>query len=315
MNEANRLLVLTEDAETYRNLIRDLQLPGLDVAAVDTTDEARNHIRQCNIILGAPAKIARVLDEAEQLQWVQSSWAGVNELVQPTMRRDYLLTGVKGLYSPMMSEYVFGYILALERHMFTIHAAQRKRQWTPLPYQTLNNRIMGICGLGSIGCHIAETACHFGMKVWGYKKVYGNFPEVDRLFTEEGFEDFLASPEYVVIALPETPATRHLFNEHTLALLNKEAILINIGRGSVVSESALIEALHNNRIRGAVLDVFEEEPLPEDSPLWAFPNVLITPHISAVSFPQDIVQIFAENYRRFVADEPLRYIIDFTIGY
>ena len=153
------------------------------------------------------------------------------------------------------------------------------------------------------------------MKVWGYKKDSGDFQEVDRVFTEDGFEEFLASPEFIVITLPDTPATRHLFNEQTLALLNEKAILINIGRGSVVSERALIEALGNNRIRGAVLDVFEEEPLPEDSPLWAFPNVLITPHISAVSFPEDIVKIFTDNYCRFISGKPLRRSIDFAKGY
>lgn len=315
VRKRNKLLILTDDAGAYKKLIQGLELPNLDIVAAETPADAEKDVRDSNIILGAPAMISRVLDEAGHLQWVQSSWAGVNELVQPSMRTDYLLTGVKGIFGPMMSEYVFGYILALERHLMALHAEQSKHQWTPMPFQILQGRLIGICGLGSIGRHIAETARHFGMKVWGYKRTPAQLAEVDRLFTEKEFKEFLASPEYIVSILPDTPNTRHLFYDDTFAIMNKKAVLINVGRGSVVSETALLTALNKNQIRGAVLDVFEKEPLPEDSPLWGNPKVVVTPHISSVAFPEDIVPIFAENYRFYITNQPLKYIITFSKGY
>jgi len=184
-----------------------------------------------------------------------------------------------------------------------------------MPYKSLRGTLLGICGLGSIGRHIALTGKHFGMNVWGLKRSNEEVPGVDRLFTQTSFREFLTHPDYIVITLPHTPESFHLFDYGSFQAMKRSAVLISVGRGPVVSESALVRALEEKLSRGAVLDVFEEEPLPKDSNLWELPNVLITPHNSAYSFPKDIVDIFAENYRLFVDGKPLKYVVDFDMGY
>jgi len=315
MKHINRLLILTEAPGTYTRLIRGLEFDDLDIVACHTAEEARAHVTDCEIILGEPGRIAPVLESTENLKWVQSTYAGVEPLMDRSLRKDYILTNVRGIFGLLMSEYVFAYILALERHLFQTRENQQKRQWQGTPYRPLAGILIGICGLGSIGGHIALTARHFEMEVWGFKRSEKDVPGVDRIFTRKRFEEFLARPEYMVVALPETPETRHLFDDHAFRLMNPSAVLINVGRGAVVSEGALIRALRGKQIRGAVMDVFETEPLPKESPLWEAPNLLITPHHAAVSFPDRVVEIFAENYRRFVAERSLQYVVDFERGY
>ncbi len=270
---------------------------------------------RCTIILGEPSRIARVVEGATVLKWVQSTFAGVEELLRPGARSDYILTGVKGVFGPFMSEYVMGYLLALERHYFTAYRNQRDRIWRRLPYKSLRGRLIGICGLGSIGRHLARTADHFGLSVWGYKRTAETVPEAERVFTGPEFGEFLSQPDYIVNTLPSTPATVRLFDETAFRTMKTTAVLINIGRGDAVDEEALIRALQQGVIGGAVLDVFEQEPLPEDSPLWTLPHVVITPHNSGFSFPGDVVALFAENYRRFSKGESLLYRINFERGY
>jgi len=315
MNARNKLLILAETPGTYASLIQELGFKDLEVISCQKAEEAAPHVKACDIILGEPRRIAPLLKTAENLKWVQSTFAGIEPLMDPSLRRDYVLTNVRGMFGPLMSGYVFAYVLASERHLFETHENQKKRRWQEMPYRPLASRLMGICGVGSIGRHLARTARHFEMGVWGFKRSKEKVPGVDRVFTREDFEEFLATPDYIVITLPETPETRHLFDDHAFQCMSPSATLINVGRGPVVSEDALIRALYAKRIRAAVLDVFETEPLPEDSPLWEAPNLLITPHNAAVSFPDRGVQIFAENYRRFLEGQPFQYVVDFGKGY
>jgi phosphoglycerate dehydrogenase-like enzyme len=158
-------------------------------------------------------------------------------------------------------------------------------------------------------------AGNYGMKVWGYKRTYEEVTEVDRVFSETDFQEFLAKPDYIVITLPNTSKTFHLFDYDAFLTMKSSAVLINVGRGSIVDENSLVRALEEKLIGGAILDVFKKEPLPEESPLWSLPNVIITPHNSATSFPKDIIKIFTENYRRFVEKKPFQHVIEFSRGY
>lgn len=311
----NRLLILARDPERYAELINGFDFTDLELIVCDSIEKAKKWGEHCNIILGEPTRIVPILEGAKSLQWIQSAFAGVEALLGPGKRTDYVLTGVKGVFGPLMSEYVFVYILALERHIFQVYENQKKRVWEKRPYESLQGKLFGICGFGSIGRHICQTAKHFGMKVWGYKRSYEEVPEVDRIFTGASFEEFLSNPDYLVITLPSTPETMHFFDYDAFHAMKRTSVLINIGRGNVVSEMALVRALEEKLIRGAVLDVFEEEPLSEKSPLWSLPNVLITPHNSGFSFPENVVKIFADNYRRFVDKKPLKYRVDFNRGY
>jgi phosphoglycerate dehydrogenase-like enzyme len=315
MNTPDKLLILTRNSKRYAELLTDRRIQHLDIFAYDVPDDVGKEIEACNIILGEPDRVAQVFDSVSQLQWVQSTFAGVEPLLEPNRRNDYLLTNVKDIFGPMMSEYVFGYVIALERHIFKIAKNQRKKRWKGLRYRTLNKVTLGVCGVGSIGRHIAATAKHFGMTVWGYRKSGKPVAQVDRMFTKPDLLEFLSVPDYIVITLPHTPETEHIFDQAAFDAMKNSAVLINVGRGRVVSESSLIQALNAGKVRGAVLDVFEQEPLTSDNPLWDMDNVWITPHISAYSFAEDIVTIFMENYKRFKSGKPLLYTVDFNKGY
>jgi len=315
MKDRNRLLVISKDSKIYAEMITELDFYDLDFIACDNVEDAKKYVEDCNIILGEPARVAPILDAAKRLQWVQSTWAGADVLLSPNKRTDYVLTGVKGVFGSQISEYVFAYILALERNVFEVYENQKNRVWKNIAYEGLDERLIGVCGLGSIGRHVAKMAGNFGMKVWGYKHTYEEVAEVDRVFSETDFQEFLANPDYIVITLPNTPKTFHLFDYDAFLTMKNSAVLINVGRGSVVDENSLIRALEEKLIGRAVLDVFKKEPLPEESPLWSLPNLIITPHNSATSFPKDIIKIFTENYRRFVEKRPFQHVIEFSRGY
>ncbi len=311
----DQLLVLSHDADKYFKLLKECEFPDLEVVSCSHEDEAREAVRSSNIVLGDPTMVANILHQARCLEWVQSTFAGVEALCAEGLPRNYILTGVKGIHGPLMCEYVFGYILAIERHLFETKENQNVKAWVDMPYRSLRGLTLGICGLGSIGKHLAQTAIHFGMKVVAFKRTPAKLPYVERVYTGSSFGEFLGLSDYLVVVLPRTNDTNGLINSETLKKMKSSAVLINIGRGNAVVEADLIHVLKNRLIHAAVLDVFEEEPLPSHSPLWDLPNTLITPHNSALSFPGDIIQIFYKNYQCFIEKQPLNYVIDFKRGY
>ena len=231
------------------------------------------------------------------------------------MRRDYTLTNVRHVYGPQMSEYVFGYLLLIERGILPRWQAQQAGRWdTTLP-GTLRRKTLGLLGVGSIGAHLAGTARHFGMHVRGYTRFSENCPDVEAYFHGEALPEFAAGLDYLVCVLPGTAATRQLVDASLLAALPPHAWLVNIGRGTTVDEAALVEALNAGRLGGAVLDVFQQEPLPAEHPLWHTPNTFITAHVAAKNYLPDIAGLFCENYLRFLRGEPLRGQVDFELGY
>jgi phosphoglycerate dehydrogenase-like enzyme len=214
-----------------------------------------------------------------------------------------------------MSEYVFAYLLAHERRILHRHAAQAAGQWDKTPPGTLRGKKIGIMGVGSIGACLARTAKHFGMMVKGYTWASETCTDVDAYYHGSGLMAFAAELDYLVSVLPNTSDTRCIVDAALLDALPSRAVFVNVGRGSAVDEVALAEALHARRIAGAVLDVFQEEPLPPVHILWRAPNVRITFHTAALSVPEDIVQIFLDNYRRLLQGESLRCQVDFERGY
>lgn len=214
-----------------------------------------------------------------------------------------------------MSEYVFGYMLAHERRLLERFASQQTRQWDPAPPGTLRDKTIGLIGVGSIGAALARTAKHFGMRVKGCTRSSEDCADVDAFFHAPDTREFAGDLDYLVTVAPNTMATRRIVNAALLAQLPRQAVFINPGRGQIVDELALMAALHGGLIAGAVLDVFEDEPLPEDHPLWRTPRVLITSHTAAISQPPDVAPVFADNYRRFVEGQPLKYVVDFDREY
>ena len=302
----NRLLILSKHAEAYRRLIEDARLPDLVV----TQEPAES-----NIAFGEPSLIAPAIGGLPKVCWVQATWAGVEPLLDPSMRRDYVLTNARGVFGGLMSEYVFAYLLAHERRLLEKRASQQQRRWDPTPPGTLRGKRLGLLGVGTIGAALAATARHFGMRVSGYTRGSEGCVDVDEYFHGDDRLAFAAGLDYLVTVIPNTPGTRRLVDAALLAALPSRAVFVNPGRGTVVDERALADALRRGSLAGAVLDVFEQEPLPSDHVFWTLPNVLITSHTAALSMPADIVPIFIDNYRRFLGGQPLRHQVDFDAGY
>jgi len=311
----NRLLILAAESAKYAQFIEQAGLPELEVRPSGDVATAQTLIPGCNIVLGDPNLVSQALTHADRLEWVQSSWAGVDHLCKPGLRRDYVLTNAKGVFGAEIGEYVMAWVFAHERQLFRMRKYQLEKRWRPLGYRPASDIRLGIVGLGSIGRELALTARHFGIRVTGLNRSGKACEAVDEVYTAADMAAFLDGLDYVVLTLPATSQTRHLINAGTLKLMKPSAVLINVGRGNSVCEADLIEALRGGVIGGAVLDVFESEPLPQDSPLWLMPNVFVTPHTSAISFADEITQVFVDNYRRFIRGEPLRYVVDFELGY
>lgn len=315
LGPVNKLLILAADAAKYTALIKAADLQHLEVSTSGDLESAKALVAGCNMVLGDPLLVSEVLAAADQLVWVQSTWAGVDHLCRTGLRRDYVLTGAKGIFGPLISEYVMTYIFALERQLFTMRSNQLERRWQPLPYRPSKKISLGIIGLGSIGRQLAQSARHFGLRVSGLNRSGRPCDAVEKVYTADDLAGFFAELDYVAITLPATPETRHFIHADVLKLMKPSAVLINVGRGSIVNETDLVCALGEGVIAGAVLDVFENEPLNQQSPLWQLANVYLTPHTAAISFPDEIAGIFIENYHRFLRQEPLLHVVDFELGY
>lgn len=307
-------LLLTADAHCFAAEIRRLADFPISISACTSPDQAMDEYRSQPVILGEPGMIAKVLNRMPEVEWVQSTWAGVTPLIS-CGHRDYVLTGVKGIFGPQMSEYVFGYLLAHELRIIERANAQHRHDWVPAPSGVLQGKCLGIMGTGSIGQHIAQTAASFGMRVTGLSRSGAAVPGFKTVSPVGQLHGFLKEANYLVSTLPQTDATDSLLDATALARLPRDAYFVNVGRSNVVNHAALIDSLRNGNIAGAALDVFDEEPLSNDSPLWDTPNLTITAHIAAISHPALIAPIFVENYRRYLKGQPLRYVVDFDAGY
>jgi phosphoglycerate dehydrogenase-like enzyme len=301
-----KLLILSRNADEYKSLLEAAQLPDLKIVTSPAED--------CEIAFGEPNLIRDVLPGLPRLEWAQAIWAGVEPLLDPALRRDYVLTNARGVFGPLMSEYVFGYLLLHERKILQRLANQREHRWDHTLTGMLRGKTLGLLGVGSIGAHLASTAKHFGMTVHGFTQGSESCPDVD-VYHHADLPAFAAALDYLVCVLPNTPATKQLVNASVLAALPAYALLINVGRGTAVDGETLAAALRAGRLAGAVLDVFEEEPLPADHFFWDTPNLLITSHTAAPSFPEDIVRVFIENYHLYRNREELKYQVDFERGY
>ncbi len=309
------LLILSRHARDYHRLIAAADLPDLGITSTTDPADAAARAAEFDLALGEPSLLRQVVPAMTALRWAQSTWAGVDPLLDPSLRRDYVLTNARGVFGGLMSEYVFAYLLAHERRILEKHASQQAGGWDPTPPGTLRGKQLGLLGVGTIGAALARTAKHFGMRVKGYTRASEDSPDVDAYFHGDDRVRFAAGLDYLVCVMPGTARTRHLVDDTLLRALPARAVFVNPGRGATVDEPALAAALQDGRLAGAVLDVFQKEPLPPDHVFWRLPNVIITSHTAALSVPADIAPVFIDNYRRLVGGEPLRYQVGFERGY
>lgn len=310
-----KLLIVSGYADEYQRLFEAEKLPTLEIATAKNSAEAEVTELDYEIVLGEPKLIQPILMKLRNLRWVQSMYAGVEQFLDPSLRRDYVLTNARGMFGGSMSEYVFGYLLNHERRIFERYRAQQEHRWDGSTTGMVRGKTIGLLGVGSIGAEIARTAKHFEMTVRGYTRSSEDCRDVDAYYHGNDLRAFARDLDYMVSVLPNTVETRRIVDASLLNALPSHAIFINVGRGNAVDESALIHALESKQIAGAILDVFDQEPLPTDHPFWTVPNLLITFHTSAPSLPEDVVRIFRENYLRYLRGEELKYKVDFERGY
>ena len=301
-----KLIILSSDQTEYQKLIEAAQPADLEIVG---------ELSQADIAIGEPRLIRDALPNLSRLRWAQSIYAGVEPLVDPAQRRDYVLTNARSVFGELMSEYVFGYLLFLEKRMLERIQKQKEHQWQRTESGGLRGKTIGLLGVGSIGAHLAGTAKHFRMNVRGYTRGSESSTDVDRYYHGEDLLKFADGLDYVISVLPRVEETTHLIDEAFINALPDHAVLVNVGRGNSVEEAALVKALNDRTLAAAVLDVFEKEPLPPDHPFWDTPNLYMTYHTSAISYPEDITRVFLENYELFIEGKPLKYVVDFEKGY
>ncbi|GIU36767.1 D-2-hydroxyacid dehydrogenase [Shewanella colwelliana] len=306
----HKLLLLTSDNNRYRELLASCHLPNLTLLGDDPKS-----ILDANIWLAEPPLAAPLVGHAKNLIWLQSTYAGVDPLVKPRLRSDYQLTNVKGIFGPLMSEYLFGYLLAHQRHHQKYKSQQAEKIWQPSNFKSLQGQNLLLLGTGSIAKHIAQTAKHFGMHVTGINR--GAKPTVgfDQVDTLANLPLHLQQADAIAAILPSTPDTQGALDKMHLSLMKDDALLFNLGRGDVLDLDALYTQLQQHPQQQAILDVFNKEPLPQEHPIWSLDNVIITPHIAAPSFPEQVVEIFANNYHNLLNGKSLSNSVNFERGY
>jgi len=309
----HRLLIYHRDARIYEEIIRK-RVPGLSLRAAVRPEEALPFIEEAEILFSSSRIPDEVLRKARHLRWFASTFAGNETLIKNPLLPESVILTKTTMYGEMMAEYVFVYLLSSIRHIPKHQEDQKNRIWDPVRPARLRGKTMGILGLGSVGKVIAERGKQFGMNILGVKRTPEPVQNVDEIFGPEGLANIIPRVDYLLAVLPMTPETYHFLKEPELRMLKDGAILFNIGRGKTIDEEALVRVLKTRKIR-AVLDVFETEPLPPESELWGLENVVVTPHISGISLPEEVGEEFIANYDRWVKGEPLLAVVDRERGY
>jgi phosphoglycerate dehydrogenase-like enzyme len=306
--------------------------PGSRLVNLSLEGLADSDLEDIEVLLRGPLPVSvfdRILARAPRLMWVHSATAGVERVLTPAaLERGLAITNARGVFSDPIAEYVLMMILAVSRRLPLLLELQRERTWQPLEGREMSDVTVGIVGLGSIGRRVADLVLTMGSRVVAVRRraaggeadPAGEADELTELIDmlpPDGLPDLMAQSDFVLLALPLTPETTNLFDADLLAHAKPGAWLINVARGALVDDRALIRAVHDGRLGGAVLDAFREEPLPADSELYSTPNIIVTPHTSWSSgrVLDRSIELFCENLERFRRGEPLANLVDPNAGY
>lgn len=296
----------------------------------ESEEEARAALEpvlaQTEVLLSNPVVPDNVVERAPNLKWLQLTSAGVDRLIDaPVVHSHVNVTTASGIHAVAISEYIIGAMLAFAKGLPKAALAKAQRAWRPYIAAELAAQTAGIIGVGAIGARTAQLAKALGMRVLAMrrsatKRLTGGAtgdPNIDEMLPPSDLDYLLAESDYVVLALPLTPESAGLIGEPQLRAMKPSAVIVNIARGAVIDQDALIAALRNGEIAGAALDVFTPEPLPSESPLWDLDNVILTPHISGGTprYMELAVALFCDNLRRYLVGEPLRNVVDPARGY
>jgi D-2-hydroxyacid dehydrogenase (NADP+) len=298
------LLILDSLADEYKEILKT-KFPEVSIHAAKKEEEIGDFIEKMQILL--TFRISDdLIQKASRLQWIQSMATGVDYFVNlPSLKKEVLVTSTRGIHAPQMSEMAFLLMLALNRNFPQIVRNQDQKVWERWPTNLLNRKKVGILGIGVIGEEIARKSKAFGMTVHGIDIVKRRVDAVDYFYEPKDLLKVLQEVDYFIIVAPLTPQTQGIIRARELSSMKPTAFLINIGRGEIVDEEALIQALNSGKIAGAALDAFCQEPLPKDHPFWKMKNVIVTPHVGGASdiYVEQVLSIFEENLRRFLGGE------------
>jgi phosphoglycerate dehydrogenase-like enzyme len=311
-----KLLIYHPRAEHYLNLIRK-RFPGLDVAAGYERDVMAQHLPETDILIAWKFPLD-LLKTARRLRWIQTTTVGIDHLMEAREDlRDVVVTNTRGIHADIVADYSFAAILLMQWNFSSLFRDQAEKKWGRRYTDPLVGKILAVIGVGAIGSEIARRARSFHMSVLGVKRIPGPVEGVDEIYGPDQLAWVLARSDFVVLALPATPDTYQIIGEKELHLMKRTAFLVNVSRGTVVDEASLLKALKEKWIAGATLDVFEKEPLPEESPLWSLENIIITPHLSGdlKDYPERVIEIFSKNLLRWQAGKPLNHVVDLARGY
>jgi len=296
--------------------------PDMSILVTHDREEIESVLDEIEIAVGGFPR--ELLPGARNLRWLQQWGAGADWLLRypEAVELDFVLTNVSGVHAIPISEHILAFLLAFGRGFHLAIRAQGRREWFSYEQQKdifeLVGKTMLLVGVGAIGERTAQVAAALGMRVLGVRRDPSvDAPGVEAMFGPDQLLDLLPEADFVVLAIPHTHETEGVIGERELRAMKPTAHLINIGRGGIIQEGALIRALQEGWIAGAGLDVFEAEPLPEDSPLWDMENVIITAHYAGATphYDERAMAIFLDNLRRYQAGEPLCNVVDKKIGY
>ena len=282
-------------------------------------DEAINYIEDTDILISwGNFRLNELLPKAKRLKWVHTLSSGIEGMITPELTQsNIILTNSRGIHGIPVAEHVLAMILNFTRQITQAHDNKKNHLWQSIHVEEIYEKSIAIIGLGSIGREIAKRSKSLGMKVLATKRTMTTELFVDKLYTTDQLPQLLSLADFVVVTLPLTPETKNLFTADMFAKMKPSAYFINVSRGAIVNEADLISALKSQTIRGAALDVFEQEPLDSDSPLWEIPNLFISPHIAAKSpyYIDRCLKLFIENLNKFLSNSQMLNIIDKQKGY
>ncbi|MGH9585194.1 MAG: D-2-hydroxyacid dehydrogenase [Bryobacteraceae bacterium] len=319
------LAVCPPDHYVLRKLeaIRDLAnvSAGADQAAIERFAPRAEVIIYSSLTGSLP--FAEVWSRARNLRWLHSLSAGVEKLLTPEVVESPVpITNARGVFKRPLAEFAVLGMLYFYKEVRRLVESQRAHRWDDFSVDRLPGQIMGIAGFGEIGRECAALAKPLGVKIYAVRRkpeLSANDPLVDRVFPPSELKAMLREADFVVAAAPLTAETRHMIGAAEFAAMKPSTIVMNVGRGPVIDEQALIQALREKRLRGAALDVFEHEPLPPDHPFWEMENVLLSPHNTDRTRDPDwldlSMQCFVDNFRRYVSGQPLQNVVDKRAGY
>jgi phosphoglycerate dehydrogenase-like enzyme len=318
------LLVIADPTGQYLNLLPQL---GAEVKYEVTNDihRAEELAATADIILtgvGASAQVVKAaIDKANQLRWLHSLSAGVDHLMGTRLREsDIPVTNAKGAYSQSLGEYCIAAMLFFAKDLRRMQKSQHSGKWDVFNVDMLEGKTLGVLGYGDIGKASARRAKAFGMKIVALRRrpEKSSGDEIaDEIWGMERKLELMATCDYILLAMPATPDTKGIVGEAELKAMKKDGVIINLGRGNAIDEKSLIVALQQNWIRGAALDVFEVEPLPEGHVFYTLENILVSAHTAdhTSTWLEDSMQIFLANFGRFSKGEPLLNLVDKGVGY